>query len=127
MHEATLVQGLLDMAIKAVKEHNAANPESPVTRIAEFQCELGLLACVEAQTLTACFELLAEGTLAEGAKLTLTSAPLPCNCHQCGHEFSLTQRHFVCPSCGGENIHFNGGHGMTLMALHVASEETDHD
>ena len=127
MHEATLVQGLLDMAIKAVNEHNAANPESPVVRIEEFQCELGLLACVEAQTLTACFELLAEGTLAEGAKLTLTSAPLPCNCHQCGHEFSLTQRHFVCPSCGGENIHFNVGHGMTLMALHVASEETDHD
>ena len=33
MHEATLVQGLLDMAIKAVNEHNAANPESPVVRI----------------------------------------------------------------------------------------------
>ena len=101
MHEATLVQGLLDMAIKAVNEHNTANPESPVVRIEEFQCELGLLACVEAQTLTACFELLAEGTLAEGAKLTLTSAPLACNCHQCGHECGLAQRHFVCPSCGG--------------------------
>lgn len=68
MHEATLVQGLLDMAIKAVNRHNTANPESPVVRIEEFQCELGLLACVEAQTLTACFELLAEGTLAEGGK-----------------------------------------------------------
>lgn len=127
MHEATLVQGLLDMTIKAVNDHNATHPESRVSHIVEIQCELGLLACVEAQTLTACFELLAEGTLAEGAKLTLANAPLACRCTQCGHEFSLTQRHFVCPSCGGENIHFNGGHGMTLMALHVASEEPDHD
>ena len=94
-HNATQA---LNMAIKAVEDHNKAHPESPVSRIAEFQCELGLLACVEAQTLTACFELLAEGTLAEGAKLTLACAPLPCTCNQCGHEFSLTQRHFVCPS-----------------------------
>ena len=77
MHEATLVQGLLNMAIKAVEDHNKAHPESPVSRIAEFQCELGLLACVEAQTLTACFELLAEGTLAEGLRLHARPWPVP--------------------------------------------------
>ena len=127
MHEASLVQGLLDICLKALDEHNAANPENRVERISKVECQLGLIACVEAQTLEACFELFAEGTPAEGAQLLLQTAPLPCRCTECGHEFSLTQRHFVCPSCGGENIHFNGGHGLTLMALHVASEETDHD
>ena len=94
--------------------------------IACFNTCVGLIACVEAQTLTACFELFAEGTLAEGATLTLNTAPLACRCENCGHAFSLTQRRFVCPACGSENIHFNGGHGLTLQSLRVESEETDH-
>ena len=127
MHEASLVQGLLGMALKAVEEHNAAHPENRVTRIQEIVYELGLIACVEARTLTACFELFAEGTVAEAATLTLNTAPLACRCESCGHAFSLTQRRFVCPACGGENIHFSGGHGLTLQSLRVESEETDHD
>lgn len=127
MHEASLAQGLLQTALKAVEDYNASHPTAPVRHIAELRCELGLISCVEPQTLLACFELLAEGTPAEGAKLTLDTAPLACRCARCGHAFTLTRRHFVCPQCGDENIHFNGGHGMTLMALHVASEDTDHE
>lgn len=127
MHEASLVQGLLDLALKSVREHNAAHPEQPVARIAELVCEMGLIACVEPRTLEACFELFAEGTAAEGAKLTLETAPLACRCEDCGKSFELRHRHFVCPECGGENIHFSGGHGLTLQSLRVDTEETHHD
>lgn len=124
MHEASLVQGLLDLALNAVEEHNAAHPEKRVARIQEIECELGLIACVEPRTLTGCFELFAEGTLAEGATLSLRTAPLACRCTDCGHAFDLTRRHFVCPACGGENIHFSKGHGLTLLALRVEPEES---
>lgn len=126
MHEAALVQGLLETALKAVEEHNSAHPETGVRRIEELVCQLGLIACVEPQTLAACFELFAEGTLAEGAKLTLDTAPLACRCESCGENFELHQRRFVCPTCGGENIHFSGGHGLTLLSLRVESEDTGH-
>ena len=75
MHEASLVQGLLDMCLTAVREHNAAHPEAPVTRVEEVRCQLGLLSCVEPQTLTACFELFTEDTPAAGARLVLETAP----------------------------------------------------
>ena len=127
MHEASLAQGLLKTALKAVEAHNAAHPSAPVRRIVELRCELGLISCVEPRTLAACFEILTEGTLAEGAKLKLDIAPLACRCAACGHAFTLTRRRFVCPQCGDENIHFNGGHGMTLMAMRVASEDTEHE
>ena len=127
MHEASLVQGLLDMCLTAVREHNAAHPEAPVTRVEEVRCQLGLLSCVEPQTLTACFELFTEDTPAAGARLVLETAPLSCRCQTCGHDFTLTPRRFTCPRCGGENIHCDGGHGLTLLALHVAAEEPDHD
>ncbi|MDR2745033.1 MAG: hydrogenase maturation nickel metallochaperone HypA [Desulfovibrio sp.] len=126
MHEASLVQGLLSTALAAVERHNADNPENRALRIQEIECELGLISCVEPQTLTGCFELFAEGTPAEGAALTLRTVPLDCACAACEHAFKLAQRRFVCPRCGSEEIHFSGGHGLMLVALRVESEEQDH-
>jgi hydrogenase nickel incorporation protein HypA/HybF len=123
MHEASLVQGIISAAVAAMEHHNAEKPQNRALRIQEIECEIGLISCVEPQTLTGCFELLAEGTPAEGAALTLRTAPLDCNCTVCGHAFQLTQRHFACPGCGSDEIHFNGGHGLTLTALHVETEE----
>ena len=43
MHEASLVQGLLKIALKTVEDHNAAHPEQRVRRIRSITCELGLI------------------------------------------------------------------------------------
>ena len=40
MHEASLVQGLLKIALKTVEDHNAAHPEQQVRRIRSITCEL---------------------------------------------------------------------------------------
>ena len=100
MHEASLVQGLLKIALKTVEDHNAAHPEQRVRRIRSITCELGLISCVEPQTLKGCFEIFAQGGMAEGAELILQTAPLPCRCTDCGHTFELHRRHFTCPHCG---------------------------
>ncbi|BAV91739.1 hydrogenase maturation nickel metallochaperone HypA/HybF [Candidatus Desulfovibrio trichonymphae] len=123
MHEASLVQGLLSTALTAMETHNTANPANQAMRIQEIECAMGLLSCVEPLTMTGCFELFAEGTPAEGATLTLRTTPLDCGCRICGNAFSLMQRHFVCPQCGSDEIHFSGGHGLTLMSLRIESEE----
>ncbi len=122
-----MAQGLLKLVLEAVDKQNAGDPERHVLRISEIVCELGLIAGVEAKTLEECFELFAEGTLAQGAKLTLNTAPLPCICQDCGKNFQLFRRHFACPECGSENIQFSGGHGLTLLALHVDTEESADD
>lgn len=124
MHEAALVQGLLRTALRAVEEHNARPGVPQVRRIRRLSCRLGLLSCVEAETLRACFELFAEGGPAQGAELVLETAPLDCRCADCGTTFALRRRHFVCPACGGERLHFSGGHGLTLMGLDVEAEKT---
>ncbi|MCR5813525.1 MAG: hydrogenase maturation nickel metallochaperone HypA [Desulfovibrio sp.] len=124
MHEASLVQGLLDLVERTVEDHNAkAKDETIIRHVEEIICELGLFSCVEPQTLASCFELLAENTLADGAKLTVRKAPLSCRCEDCGTNFTVTERQFHCPACGGENIHFDGGHGLMLISLRVDTEE----
>lgn len=133
MHEASLVQGLLNVAFRAVEEHNARvdarraagepHAGARAARITRLVCSLGLLSCVEPRTLTACFELLAEGTPAEGAELCLHTEPLPCECEACDAAFELRERRFVCPVCGSDALRFRGGHGMIMTGLDVAAED----
>lgn len=88
-------------------------------RITRLGCELGLFACVEEETLKGCFELLAEDTCAAGAELVFSRKPLPCACQDCGHNFDLAQKKFVCPECGGDNLRFSGGSGIALTQIRV--------
>lgn len=125
MHEASLVQGLLKLIDKALREEKAANPAHEKIRVTEIICSAGLLACFEAQTLAACLEIFAEGTCCEGARLTVETEPLHCHCEACQKDFTISQRNFVCPQCGGEKIKFQGGNGLMLKALNIDCEDCD--
>ena len=123
MHEASLVQGLLDLVLTTVAQANAEKDRPQITQVTEVVCELGLFSCVEPHTLSSCFELFAEDTIARGATLTINTAPLACTCKGCGKTFQATSRRLRCPGCGGDNIHFDGGHGLLLLSLRVETEE----
>lgn len=127
MHEASLVEGMLGLAVHAAEEFHAANPGSPKPKIKEIICEAGLLACFEPDALRACFEVLSEGTIAEGAELVVKTAPLACACGACGHRFKLFRRHFVCPRCQSDDVNFSGGSGLVIQAINVESGEDAHD
>lgn len=125
MHEASLVQGLLNLAERSLEEYNSANPSRKAARIRDIRCTYGLLSCFEPQTLKACFEIFSENTRAEKARLTLQIEPLPCECGNCGASFKLTRRKFICPECGSENLSFTGGNGLTLQAIEVDEDNPD--
>lgn len=125
MHEASLVSGMLGMALEEVEKFNASRGpgEGKVVRIKEIALDIGLISCVEEQTLKDCFEIMSEGSLAEHAVLTVNRQPLQCQCEDCAKPFELHRRHFRCPFCGGEHITFSGGHGCILSKLDVDIEE----
>ena len=120
------MEGLLKMALQAAARFQAENAHGAPPRIREVICEAGLLACVEKETLRACFEIFSEDTIAEGANLVVNTAPLQCFCNACGHKFELRKRHFVCPACASENIRFKGGSGLMLQAINVDCGEQGH-
>ncbi len=110
MHEASLVAGLLNIIKDEAHKHK-------VEHVISVRVGLGLLACIEPVTLTACFELFAENTVADGATLHIEITPLICICGDCMYTFTLTKRQFICPHCQGKNIDFSGGHGCTILAI----------
>lgn len=125
MHEASLAQGLLTTIEKALAEHEASFQTRAPLKVREIICEIGLLSCVEANALTACFEIFAEGTACSKALLKIETEPLECACRDCDNNFILLQRLFKCPNCGSENINFQGGLGLTLKSLNVEAEEVE--
>jgi hydrogenase nickel incorporation protein HypA/HybF len=94
-------------------------------RITEIHLQVGLLSAVEAHSLRACFELLAEDSVAHGAVLRITNAPLPALCTSCGQDFELTSRSFLCPHCRSADIHFEGGYGCTIQSLSAERADAD--
>lgn len=127
MHEASLTQGLVKLALESWEKYNESNPGKPAGRIKEIKCSYGLLAGFEPETLQLCFELFTENTPAENSELILVPEPLACHCGACGKNFKLSERHFICPECGGDNISFKGGNGLTLQSINVENEEKGHD
>ena len=110
MHETALAAGIMRIVREEARRHNVA-------RITEIHLQVGLLSAVEAQSLNACFELLAEGSVAQGAVLKIENAPLPASCKDCGHIFELASRSFFCPHCQSADIEFEGGHGCTIRSI----------
>lgn len=127
LHEATLTQGLLRVALEALDGYKSEHSGEPAPRITHIICEAGLLSCFESETLKACLELFAENTPAEGAELIIRSAPLECRCASCGADFTLARRDFRCPECGAQDIAFNGGSGLTLLAINVEQQDESND
>jgi len=121
VHETALASGILRIVHEEALRHKVA-------RITEIHLQVGLLSAVEAHSLRACFELLAEDSVAQGAVLQITNAPLPARCASCGQSFELTSRSFLCPHCRSADLHFEGGYGCTIQSLsaeHADAEEQE--
>lgn len=116
MHEASIVAGIMRIVEEEAARHD-------VTRIARVRLRVGLLTGVEPRTLTACFELYSEGTVAEGASLDLETVPALGTCHACGATFDLHRRCFACPTCGNDDITLEGGRELTIAGLEVPQPE----
>lgn len=125
MHEASIVQGLLELANSAIGTYMANSDMAKAPLVKEIICQAGLLSCLEPETLSACFEIFAENTFCEGAELIIETAPLKCECENCRREFELTKRKFVCPFCESGQIRFSGGNGLILKEINLYKEEDD--
>ena len=94
MHEATLAENILDIALSAARQHHAA-------KVYKIGLTLGEMAGVEVEALTLSFDVLKKNTAADGAELLITRVPISATCNKCGETFQLERYNFLCPKCDG--------------------------
>lgn len=110
MHELSIATQLLD-SILAVAADNRAE------RVDEVEVLLGAMRLVVPEALEQAFEIVAEGTLAQGAQLKLTEVGLRGRCRGCGHEFEPGIGNFACPACGRADVDIVQGDDIILKSV----------
>ncbi len=114
MHETAIVTGLM----RILEQKADANG---VERILRVTVKVGRLRAVEPRQLQACFEMFAEGTVADGAELAIEEVPVRARCKGCGTEFEVPRFRFECPGCGGGEVDVIAGQELYVESFEAAS------
>lgn len=109
MHELALSQEI----VAACAERASGRT---VTRVV---LEVGTLSCVAVEALTFCFDLCAQDTVVEGARLQVISIPGRGRCHTCDTDVDLEQPYGVCPQCSENNLELLQGEELRIREMEV--------
>ncbi|QNU66770.1 hydrogenase maturation nickel metallochaperone HypA [Ruminiclostridium herbifermentans] len=94
MHEYAVTQS---MVRTAVEEANKAN----ASKILEIRLVIGDLSTIIDDSVQMYFDIMSEGTIAQGAKLIFKRVKAEFKCKDCGEVFIKPPKGFDCPKCGG--------------------------
>jgi hydrogenase nickel incorporation protein HypA/HybF len=115
MHETAVVEGLMGILKRTAKANG-------VRRIVSVKLKLGRLHGLDARQIRGAFELFAEGTVADGARLDIDEIEIEARCKACGTAFTVRRYQFVCPSCGGTDADVTAGRELHIESFEAARE-----
>jgi hydrogenase nickel incorporation protein HypA/HybF len=113
VHELSLSGAI----VKTVEKHAEGR------RVTVVSLRVGSLRQVVPDTLAFSFQIVARGTLCEGARLEqeLVNASLRCNA--CAHEWIIDVPAFRCPACGTSDVAVASGDELLVESIEVEEAE----
>ncbi len=112
MHELSITQSILDISLQAAEKQNAS-------RIRVIRLQLGPFCGVVPECVQMYLDVLAKGTIAEGARIEVIEVPLRVQCLDCGRESDIDRRHIQCPACGSIRLKRLSGREFLVDSLEV--------
>lgn len=112
MHEVSIIHGAVQLAEETARAHGAS-------RILTLTLRVGTLSGAVPEALEFAFEAVADGTLAEGARLKIESVPARWWCARCAAEFSDNDPLAVCPTCQVRSGDLRAGRELELSTLEL--------
>jgi len=107
MHETAVVEGLMRILTQKASENR-------IDRIGSVRLKIGRLRGLDARQIRGCFEIFAEGTIAEGARLIIDEIPVEARCRACDQVWDVPGYRFQCPSCGGTDASIMTGRELYI-------------
>ena len=113
MHELSIAESLMRQIEQLAARHHA-------TRVDGVEVETGVMRLVEHEALRSAFEVVSEGTIAQGARLAITDVPALARCRACGAEYAPGDRFdFACPSCRKADVDIVRGDDIILATVEM--------
>ena len=109
MHELAVAQGVIDTIVDRLGD----------ARVTAVHLQIGQVCGVLPDALRFCFDLVAEGTPVEGARLQISEPAGEARCRTCGTEFTCTGLILLC-DCGSADVELHRGHELLISAVEVA-------
>ena len=112
MHELPITQSILEIALRNAQKSNAA-------RIANIYIVMGELSTMVDDSIQFYWDMIAEGTIAHGAKLHFRRVPAELQCMACFTKYNPKEKELVCPNCGSVGVKIIAGEEFSLEAIDV--------
>lgn len=115
MHELAVTESILEIATQTAKEHAA-------TKVTDIYLRLGQLSSIVDESVQFYWDIISQGTLAEGAQLHFTHVPARLRCKDCGTEFELTEKLTPCPACQSITLEIIQGEEFQVDSIEILDE-----
>jgi hydrogenase nickel incorporation protein HypA/HybF len=112
MHELSIAQSILDVAVSHAELAGAH-------RITGINLVIGQLTSAVDDSIQFYWDVIAEGTLAQGARLHFNRIPAMLRCGDCGAVFAPTTDSFDCPTCHSRTVGVCSGDELRVESLEV--------
>lgn len=115
MHELPVAESILEIAQRQARQAHAS-------RITHLYLVLGQLSSFVDDSIQFYWDVISQGTLAEGAQLHFERVPAELVCLDCSTRFRMSDTSFDCPECGGSKVKVVAGDEFKLEAIDIETE-----
>jgi hydrogenase nickel incorporation protein HypA/HybF len=113
MHELSIAMSIVEMAEEESERRGGVH-------VSAVHLKLGALSGVVEQALLSSFEMAAEDTSLQGARLLIENIAVRVFCPTCSAERQLTSiQNFSCPVCGAPTPQITCGRELEVTALEI--------
>ncbi len=105
-----------------IRRMEQAGREQGAVRIASVRLRIGECSGVESRRLCRVFQVLARGTIAQGAILQIERVSLEGRCERCSSRFRVVNYRFDCPCCGSRRTRVVAGEEIVLESVTLVHE-----
>lgn len=112
MHELAVTQSILDISLRHAKEAGAK-------QITSINLVIGEFASIVDDSVQFYWDLLADGTIAQGAQLHFERIRGEMTCTHCKRSFHPKDTDFACPNCESQFVQITKGDEFRVDSIDV--------
>ncbi len=114
MHELSIAQSLLDLAVKNCKKNG-------YKKIKTIKVKIGRASGIMPDALLFAFDAVKIGTIADKASLNIEEVPVSGYCESCKKNFTVDEAFVIsCPMCGSFSLKIETGRELHIQEMDVS-------
>lgn len=118
MHELAVTESILEITLRHAEQARGV-------KVTDIHLVIGELASIVDDSVQFYWDMVAEDTIAEGAKLHFRRIPAEMECLDCGRRYHPGEGQLRCPECEHGRVRVIAGEEFQLEAIEVDSDSRE--